>query len=87
MKFLKIPAAQCREMARNVNPVTFDAEAWVRLAQATGMRYLVFTATQDFDAGVLDIAAAAEQELLLRPERELGQDLIYCQSIQLERLP
>ncbi|MBM4028805.1 MAG: hypothetical protein FJ280_25935 [Planctomycetes bacterium] len=44
MKFLKIPAAEYRELARQFNPVKFDAEAWVRLAQATGMRYLVVTA-------------------------------------------
>jgi alpha-L-fucosidase len=44
MKFLKIPAAEYREMARQFNPVKFDAEAWVRLAQAAGMRYLVVTA-------------------------------------------
>jgi alpha-L-fucosidase len=44
MKFLKIPAAEYREMARQFHPVKFDAEAWVRLAQATGMRYLVVTA-------------------------------------------
>jgi alpha-L-fucosidase len=44
MKFLKIPAAEYRGMARQFNPVKFDAEAWVRLAQAAGMRYLVVTA-------------------------------------------
>jgi len=44
MKFLTIPAAEYREMARQFNPVKFDAEAWVRLAQAAGMRYLVVTA-------------------------------------------
>lgn len=44
MKFLKISAAEYREMARQFNPVKFDAEAWVRLAKTTGMRYLVVTA-------------------------------------------
>ncbi len=44
MKFLKIPAPEYREMARQFNPVKFDAEACVRLAQAAGMRYLVVTA-------------------------------------------
>jgi len=39
------------------------------------------------DAGVLDIAAAGEQELVLRPARELGQDVMYFRSIKLERLP
>jgi hypothetical protein len=36
-------AAEYRELARQFNPVKFDAEAWVRLAQAAGMRYLVVT--------------------------------------------
>jgi len=44
MHFLKIPAPEYREMARKFNPVKFDAEGWVRLAKAAGMRYLVFTA-------------------------------------------
>jgi len=29
---------------QNFNPTHFDAQAWVRLAQAAGMKYLVFTA-------------------------------------------
>ena len=39
------------------------------------------------DAGVLDIAAAGERGLVLRPAREWGQDLMYCQSVKLERVP
>jgi hypothetical protein len=39
------------------------------------------------DAGVLEITAAGEQELVLRPARELGQDLMYCKSLTLERVP
>ncbi len=32
------------QLYRQFNPTRFDAAAWVRLAQATGMKYLVFTA-------------------------------------------
>jgi alpha-L-fucosidase len=39
------------------------------------------------DAGVLEITAAGEQELVLRPARELGQDLMYFKSLKLERVP
>jgi len=39
------------------------------------------------DAGVLEITTAGEQELVLRPARELGQDLMYLKSLGLERLP
>lgn len=32
------------QLYKNFNPTNFDAKAWVRLAKAVGMRYLVFTA-------------------------------------------
>ncbi len=38
------------------------------------------------DIGVLDVAAAGEQELVLRPAREIGQDVMYFKSLKLERL-
>jgi alpha-L-fucosidase len=44
MQRFNIPVAQYREMAHHLNPVNFDAEAWVALAKAAGMKYLVFTA-------------------------------------------
>ena len=43
MQRLQIPRDEYREMARNFNPVEFDAEAIVRLAKDAGMRYLIFT--------------------------------------------
>jgi hypothetical protein len=33
------------------------------------------------------MTAAGERELVLRPARELGQDLMYFKSLKLERLP
>jgi alpha-L-fucosidase len=44
MQRFNIPVADYREIARGMNPVKFDAEAWVALAKATGMKYLVLTA-------------------------------------------
>jgi alpha-L-fucosidase len=44
MKFLKIPVKEYRELAKDMNPVKFDAREWVRLAKETGMKYLVITA-------------------------------------------
>lgn len=44
MQRFNIPVAQYREMAHHMNPVNFDADAWVALAKAAGMKYLVFTA-------------------------------------------
>jgi alpha-L-fucosidase len=44
MQRFNIPVAQYREMAHHLHPVNFDADAWVALAKAAGMKYLVFTA-------------------------------------------
>ncbi|MBV9937202.1 MAG: alpha-L-fucosidase, partial [Acidobacteriaceae bacterium] len=44
MQRFNIPVSEYREMAHHLNPVHFDAEQWVALAKATGMKYLVFTA-------------------------------------------
>jgi alpha-L-fucosidase len=40
----QVPVAEYRELARQFNPVDFDAEAIAQLAQDAGMRYLVITA-------------------------------------------
>lgn len=44
MKLLKIPVNEYRKLAHEMNPVRFDAHEWVRLAKATGMKYIVITA-------------------------------------------
>ncbi len=44
MKDFKIPVNEYRELAHKFNPVKFDARQWVRLAKATGMKYIVITA-------------------------------------------
>ncbi len=44
MKELKIPVAEYRKAAREMNPVKFDAEQLVDLAKSTGMKYIVLTA-------------------------------------------
>ncbi len=40
----KIPVAEYAGYARQFNPLKFDADAWVRLAQEAGMKYIVITA-------------------------------------------
>jgi len=40
----KVPVAEYDLLYRRFNPVKFDAEAWVRMAQAAGMRYIVVIA-------------------------------------------
>src|ERR1700722_13463064 len=43
MNFGKIPVAEYAGFAEQFNPVKFDAEEWVSLAQAAGMKYMVIT--------------------------------------------
>lgn len=44
MQRFNIPVQDYRELAHHFNPAKFDAGAWVALAKAAGMKYLVFTA-------------------------------------------
>jgi alpha-L-fucosidase len=44
MHDLRIPVKEYRELARQFNPVKFDARLWAHLAKSTGMKYLVITA-------------------------------------------
>ncbi|MBN1996170.1 alpha-L-fucosidase [candidate division KSB1 bacterium] len=37
----QIPRGEYKQLCRQFNPVHFDAEAWVKLAQTAGMRYIV----------------------------------------------
>jgi alpha-L-fucosidase len=44
MRVAEIPVVEYKKYANDFNPKHFDAEAWVRLAKDTGMKYLVITA-------------------------------------------
>jgi len=39
----RIPLADYEQLARQFNPVKFDADAWAQLAQDAGMKYLIIT--------------------------------------------
>lgn len=43
MNHAQIPVGEYEQLARQFNPVKFDAEAWVQMAQDAGMKYLVIT--------------------------------------------
>jgi alpha-L-fucosidase len=43
MNRAKVPVAEYEQLAKRWNPVKFDAEAWVQLAQDAGMKYMVIT--------------------------------------------
>lgn len=55
----KIPVAEYRGYAKSFNPTRYDADAWVRLAKAAGMRYIVITSKHHdgfalYDSAVTD---------------------------------
>jgi alpha-L-fucosidase len=43
MNRARIPVAEYEQLAKQWNPVKFDPEAWVRMAQDAGMKYIVIT--------------------------------------------
>jgi alpha-L-fucosidase len=43
MNRAKIPVAEYEQLAKQFNPVRFDADAWVTLARDAGMKYIVIT--------------------------------------------
>ena len=43
MNRAQIPVAEYEKLAARFNPVRFDADAWVRLAEDAGMKYIVIT--------------------------------------------
>ena len=43
LKMHKLPIEEYRALAKEFNPVKFNADEWVLLAQAAGMKYLVIT--------------------------------------------
>jgi alpha-L-fucosidase len=43
MNHAQIPVGEYEQLAKQFNPVKFDAEAWVQMAQDAGMKYLVIT--------------------------------------------
>jgi len=43
MQQAKIPVSEYERLAKQFNPVKFDADEWVRIAKDTGMKYIVIT--------------------------------------------
>jgi alpha-L-fucosidase len=44
MNTMKIPVAEYQDSAKHFNPVKFNADEWVKVAKASGMKYIVITA-------------------------------------------
>jgi alpha-L-fucosidase len=43
MQQAKIPVSEYEQLARQFNPIKFNADEWVRIAKDTGMKYIVIT--------------------------------------------
>jgi alpha-L-fucosidase len=43
MNYAKIPVKEYEQLAAQFNPVKFDAEEWVKMAEDAGMKYIVIT--------------------------------------------
>ncbi|HPC60059.1 MAG TPA: alpha-L-fucosidase [Verrucomicrobiota bacterium] len=54
----KIPVAEYRQYARQFNPVKYNAEEWVRLAKAAGMKYIVITSKHHDGFAMFDSQAS-----------------------------
>lgn len=76
MRHLRLPLALYSTIAGVFNPVKFDADEWVRVAKAAGMKYLVITA-KHHDGFALWDSAASDYNLARRTpwKRDAIQEL------------
>lgn len=75
---LKIPMDEYAELAKDFNPVKFDAEAWAELAKQAGMKYLVITAKHHdgfcmFDSPSNDFNIVKQTPFKRDPMKELAE--------------
>lgn len=73
MNRAKIPVAEYRKFARQFNPVKYDPDAWVRLAQEAGMKYMVITSKHHDGFALFDSKASDWNVVKATP---YGKDLL-----------
>ena len=59
LKLQKLPIEEYRELAKEFNPVKFNADEWVLLAKAAGMKYMVITTKHHDGFSMFDSAVTA----------------------------
>jgi len=76
MRHLRLPLALYSTIAGVFNPVKFDADEWVRIARAGGMKYIVLTA-KHHDGFALWNSAASDYNVVQRTpwKRDVVQEL------------
>lgn len=88
----QIPAAEYQQLAKTFHPTKYNPEAWVQLAKAAGMKYIVITTRHHdgfalYDSAVSDwdIAATPYKKDLLAPLaaacRKHGMKLCFYYSL------
>lgn len=75
---LKIPMDEYAELAKDFNPLKFDADAWAELAKEAGMKYLVITAKHHdgfcmFDSPSNDFNIVKQTPFKRDPMKELAE--------------
>jgi alpha-L-fucosidase len=63
---LKIPLSEYRQIVKEFNPDQFDADAWVSLAKAAGMKYMVLT-SKHHDGFALFDSKVSEYDIMSTP--------------------
>ena len=69
----RMPVSQYERFADQFNPVQFDARAWVRLAKAAGMKYIVIT-SKHHDGFCLWDSAQTDWDIGRTPFGRAGRD-------------
>ena len=67
-----IPIDKYKAFAKDFNPIKYDADAWVRLAKAAGMKYIVITA-KHHDGFAMFPSSASDWNIKLTP---YGKDVL-----------
>jgi len=70
----EVPVEIYDDLYRHFNPVHFDADEWVRIAQAAGMKYMVFT-TKHHD-GFCNFNSRLTDYKITSPESPFGRDIV-----------
>src|SRR5215472_518758 len=78
MRHLKIPIVEYEKLAADFNPAKFNADEWVRIAKAAGMKYMVIT-TKHHDGFAMYNSKADGYNIVVRtpfkrdPVKELAE--------------